>query len=72
MMSTKYKSKDNDKAYFVTITTVNWIDVFTRLNHKTTIINSLRYCQQQKRFRDLCLCFNAKSFTYDMQGKRRF
>jgi len=47
-MSTKYKAKDNDKAYFVTITTVNWVDVFTRLNHKTTIIDSLRYCQQQK------------------------
>ena len=47
-MSTKYKAKDNDKAYFVTITTVNWVDVFTRLNHKTTIIDSLKYCQQQK------------------------
>ena len=47
-MSTKYKAKNNDKAYFVTITTVNWIDVFTRLNHKTTLIDSLRYCQQQK------------------------
>ena len=47
-MSTKYKAKHTDKAYFVTITTVNWVDVFTRLNHKTTIIDSLRYCQQQK------------------------
>jgi hypothetical protein len=41
-MSTKYKAKDNDKAYFVTITTVNWVDVFTRLNHTTTIIDSLK------------------------------
>lgn len=47
-MSTKYKAKDNDKAYFITITTVSWVDVFTRLNHKTSIIDSLRYCQQQK------------------------
>ena len=47
-MSTKYKVRDNDKAYFVTITTVNWIDLFTRLNHKTTMVNSLKYCQQQK------------------------
>ncbi len=47
-MSTKYKVKDNDKAHFVTITTVGWIDVFTRLNHKTTIIDSLSYCQKQK------------------------
>ena len=47
-MSTKYKVKDNDKAHFVTITVVEWIDVFTRPNHKTTLINSLKYCQQQK------------------------
>jgi REP element-mobilizing transposase RayT len=47
-MSTKYKAKDVDKAYFITITTVNWIDVFTRLNHKQTVMDSLRYCQQQK------------------------
>ena len=43
-MSTKYKVKDNDNAYFVTITTVNWVDVFTRLNHKTSVIDSLKYC----------------------------
>lgn len=47
-MSTKYKVKDNDKAHFVTVTVVEWIDVFTRLNHKTTLINSLKYCQHQK------------------------
>lgn len=47
-MSTKYKANDTDKAYFITITTVSWIDVFTRLNHKYAIIDSLRYCQQQK------------------------
>ena len=47
-MFTKYKVRDNDKAYFITITTVYWIDIFTRLNHKTTIINSLKYCQEQK------------------------
>ena len=47
-MSTRYKVKDNDRAHFVTITTVGWTDVFTRLNHKTTIIDSLSYCQKQK------------------------
>ena len=47
-MSTKYKAKNNDKAHFITITTVEWIDVFTRLNQKVAIIDSLKYCQQQK------------------------
>lgn len=47
-MSTKYKVRDNDKAHFVTITTVNWVDLFTRLEQKKNIIESLKYCQQNK------------------------
>lgn len=37
-----------DKANFVTLTVVDWIDVFTRKNHKLSIINSLKHCQQNK------------------------
>ncbi len=47
-MSTKYKAKDNNGLYFVTITTVEWVDIFTRLNHKTSIIDSLNYCKNEK------------------------
>jgi REP element-mobilizing transposase RayT len=47
-MSSKYKVKDTDKAYFITITVVEWIDLFTRLNHRNTIIDSLCYCQKHK------------------------
>jgi REP element-mobilizing transposase RayT len=47
-MSTKYKAYDNNKAYFITTTIVAWVDIFTRLNHKNTIINALRYCQKNK------------------------
>lgn len=47
-MSEKYKIYDNDKAYYVTLTVVNWIDVFTRKNHKLKIIESLKYCQSNK------------------------
>jgi putative transposase len=47
-MSNKYKIRDIDKAYFVTLTVINWIDVFTRKNHKQLLIDSLKYCQQNK------------------------
>ncbi|NVO08395.1 MAG: transposase [Bacteroidales bacterium] len=47
-MSDKYKIKDNEAAYFITLTTVGWVDVFTRLNQKLALINSLKYCQKQK------------------------
>jgi REP element-mobilizing transposase RayT len=47
-MSDKYKMREIDKAYFVTLTVVGWIDVFTRKNHKLLLVDSLKYCQQNK------------------------
>jgi len=38
-MSDRYKIKDNEAAYFVTLTTVGWVDVFTRLNQKLALVN---------------------------------
>ena len=47
-MPTKYKATTTDDAYFITITTVGWIDVFTRLNQKYNITNALKHCQEKK------------------------
>ena len=38
----------SDKAYFITMTVVGWVDVFTRKNHRDAIIESLKYCQKEK------------------------
>lgn len=40
-------------AYFLTLTVVDWVDVFTRQSFKQTIVDSLKYCQQEK---DLAIC----------------
>jgi REP element-mobilizing transposase RayT len=47
-MSDKYKMSDNEKAYFVTLTVLGWVDVFTRKNHKLKFVESLIYCQKHK------------------------
>jgi len=47
-MSDKYKINDPEKAYFLTMTVVGWVDVFTRANHKLIIVNSLKHCQKEK------------------------
>lgn len=39
---------DQDKAYFLTMTVVGWIDVFTRENYKIAIVESLKFCQKNK------------------------
>lgn len=55
-MSTKYKATTTQEAYFVTITTVGWIDLFARLNQKYIIINALHYCQKNKGLEIYAYC----------------
>ena len=47
-MSTKYKATTTEEAYFLTITTIGWTDIFTRVKQKQLIIDSLGYCQTRK------------------------
>lgn len=55
-MSTKYKATYLGKAYFITITTVNWVDVFTRVDQKYLITNSLNYCIKEKGLEIYAYC----------------
>jgi REP element-mobilizing transposase RayT len=55
-MSTKYKATSTEDAYFITITTVGWIDVFTRLNQKHCITNALKHCQEKKGLEIYACC----------------
>jgi putative transposase len=47
-MSEKYKFHDPDGIYFVTLTILDWIDLFTKADYKYMIIESLKYCQREK------------------------
>ena len=55
-MSTKYKATETDMAYFITMTTVGWIDVFTRLSQKYVLVNALKYCQKHKALEIYAYC----------------
>ena len=45
-----------DKTYFITSTVIDWIDVFTRKNHKLAIIDSLKYCHENKGLNIFAWC----------------
>jgi REP element-mobilizing transposase RayT len=51
----KHTIKKNT-SYYITLTVVEWIDVFTRKNHKDAIIASLRYCHQKKGLNIYAFC----------------
>jgi len=43
-----YTITDQYGMYFMTMTTVGWMDIFTRKECKHIIVDSLKYCQQNK------------------------
>ena len=47
-MSTGYKISEQDELHFVTFQIVKWIDIFTRQVYRDIVVDSLRFCQQNK------------------------
>jgi len=43
-----YKIRNPEGIYFVTFAVVEWVDVFTRREYKDILVESLKYCQDQK------------------------
>jgi REP element-mobilizing transposase RayT len=54
-MSEKYKIVP-DGLYFVTLTTVGWIDIFTRAMYCDEIIKNLNYCIDNKGLKVFAFC----------------
>ena len=48
MSGDRYKIAEQNGVYYITLTVVNWIDVFTRKDYKYIIVDSLKYCQDNK------------------------
>ncbi len=55
-MSDKYKTGKDDKAYFLTLTVVDWINIFSRKAYKVKIVESLKYCQIHKGLEIFAWC----------------
>ena len=48
MKNGHHYSIKTDYAYFLRMTIVDWGDLFIRVNHKMLIVDSLKYCCQNK------------------------
>ena len=59
-MATRYRFGDSEYPYFITFAIINWIDALSRPIYKDIVINSLKYCQQEKG-----LIINAKPLCFD-------
>ena len=70
-MGFHYKIEEG-KAHFATLTVVDWIDVFTRENHKMCIVDSLRYCQEQKGLELFAWCLMPSHLHMVVAAKGNF
>jgi REP element-mobilizing transposase RayT len=57
-MAIKHTIKKN-ASYYLTLTVVEWADVFTRKNHKDARIESLRFCIANKGLNIYSYCLMA-------------
>lgn len=48
MSGDRYRIGDQEKPYFITLTVIDWVDVFTRKDYKFIIVDSLNYCIANK------------------------
>ncbi|MES2588474.1 MAG: transposase [Bacteroidota bacterium] len=48
MIQDQKQNIKSNSSYYLTMTIVDWVDVFIRKNHCDAIIDSLKYCQENK------------------------
>ena len=56
MSSENYRVENQNAVYFLTFTVTDWVDVFTRLNYRNIIVESLDYCRKNKGFKLYAWC----------------
>jgi putative transposase len=71
-MSEKCRIWDQQKAYFLTLTVVGWIDVFTKKSLKVTITNSLQFCQREKGLEVFGFCLMPSHLHLIARAGREF
>ena len=47
-MSTAYRFTENEVPHFITMTIVEWMDLFNRQKYKDILIDNLRFCIKEK------------------------
>ena len=47
-MATSYHIKDPSALYFLTLTVIGWVDIFSRKIYRDMIIDNLDYCRKNK------------------------
>ena len=67
-MSRNWRVHNQNSLHFVSFAVVGWIDVFTRVEYKEILIDSFKYCQENKGLElfGWCIMSNHVHFIGEM------
>ena len=71
-MSEKYKVANIRSVHFVTITIIDWVDLLTRPTYKHIIMDSLKYCQQNKGLKIYAYVIMTSHLHFIVSSKEGF
>ena len=72
MSERAYSINNPDGIYFVTFSVVNWIDVFVRQRYKDIIVESLKYCQENKGLEIFGWCLMSSHIHLIIRAKEDY
>lgn len=66
-----YKIRNKMEIHFISFAVVEWVDVFTRKAYRDILLDSIRYCQQQKGLQLFAWCIMSNHVHLAVSAKNQ-
>ncbi len=70
--TTSYRIKEENELYYLTFSTVEWLDVFTKKSYKDVLVDSLAYCRKEKGLELFSWCLMSNHIHLVARAKEGF
>lgn len=67
-----FQVNDQNAVYFLTLTIVDWIDIFTRKEYKEEVVDSLNFCVERKGLEIYSWCLMSSHLHLLCRSKEAF
>jgi len=70
--TSSYKIHNQNALYFITMTVIGWVDVFTKKKYKDILIDSLSYCKEEKGLEIYGYCIMSNHIHLIIRAKQNY
>ncbi|MBN7813325.1 transposase [Algoriphagus sp. H41] len=67
-----FQVSDQNAVYFLTLTIVEWVDIFTRREYKMEVVDSLNFCVERKGLEIFAWCLMSNHLHLLCRSKEAF